>query len=990
MPLYLRLFGRPSVEAAGHSHAWPAERPYRLLALLALRRGWVGRAELAALLWPETTGDRPAANVRKALHLARALPWADALEVQGGTVRWSVATDVHDFELATRAGRTADALGLAAAGELLDGMDDAANGAWTEWLDGERALHRHRVQALTRVRLAELVDSPADAVPLAARLLDADPLDEDAVVSLLAALGALERGDEQRAAYRGYALRLEEELGVEPSQRVRRLLGDTTRPVRPAVPAALPLPTEAVQDGLFGRGQDLEALLALLARDDCRLLSVTGPGGVGKSSLAKRALRRLQPRFADGAHWIALDDLNHIAQVVARLAAELKLTPGAQQQPLALVCDHLAAREMLLVFDNAEHLVELPRLLERLIEGAPRLRVCATSRTRLGAHGEWLLPLRGLALPPAQAAADEVLASAAVQLFAATAQDVRPGFEAGREAQAIAALVHATGGLPLAILLAANWVRLLPVAEINAELARSLDVLEGADDGEERPEHRSVRATFGQSWQRLTVREQQALSALSVFAGSFSRAAAHEVTGAALPLLAALADKSLLQIEGAGRCSLHPLIRQFARETLDAQALAAVQARHARHFHRRLAQLEPAAVAADQAALDEIGVDLENCRQAWRWAVAQRATDAIAASAMALKEYFNVRGRVAEGLELLTEARAIADEDAPACGAIVLSAIAQTHYRLSHLDDAAASARLGLRLARRAGSRAALVRCLSVLGTCCWQWGRNDEAKRLLQQAARHAAATGDARGAALAIHNLSLVEKALGNHARAAQLMRDWTASQREQGEWLRVAMGLSNLAYVYQAQGEWRLAQDCLEEGLALCDAHDLAMPRPALLANLAHNHAASGKLDDAERVSGELVVEARRKGLSDVEATALNQLVRVAILRGDLAQARTRLRDAVDRAALLSIEYIRVDCVLSYAKILTGERRAGAAAPLLRCLLERPDLEPVDRADAEACLSALPPEQRGAAAIDVPLDALLQRMAGELATPTPTPQR
>ena len=228
MPLYLRLLGRPSVEAAGHSHAWPAERPYRLLALLALRRGWVGRAELAALLWPETTGDRPAANVRKALHLARALPWADALEVQVGTVRWSVATDVHDFELATRAGRTADALGLAAAGDLLDGMDDTANGAWTEWLDGERALHRRRVQTLTRMRLAELIDSPAEAVLLAGRLLDADPLDEDAEVSLLAALGALERGEEQRAAYRSYALRLEDELGLEPSQRVRRLLGDTT------------------------------------------------------------------------------------------------------------------------------------------------------------------------------------------------------------------------------------------------------------------------------------------------------------------------------------------------------------------------------------------------------------------------------------------------------------------------------------------------------------------------------------------------------------------------------------------------------------------------------------------------------------------------------------------------------------------------------------------------------------------------------------------
>jgi tetratricopeptide (TPR) repeat protein len=338
---------------------------------------------------------------------------------------------------------------------------------------------------------------------------------------------------------------------------------------------------------------------------------------------------------------------------------------------------------------------------------------------------------------------------------------------------------------------------------------------------------------------------------------------------------------------------------------------------------------------------------------------------------------------------LLTEARALADADAP-CGAIVLSAIAQTHYRLSRLDDAAAAARHGMRLARAAGSRAALVRCLSVLGTCCWQWGRNDEAKRLLQQAVRHAEATGDVRGAALAMHNLALVEKALGNNARAAQLMVDWLVVQRAQGEWLRVAMGSSNLAYVYQAQGEWRLAQACLEEGLALCDAHDLVLPRPALLLNLAHNHAMSGKLDEAERVSRELAAEACRKGLADVEATALNQLVRVAILRGDLGQARERLRDAVGRAVPLSIEYVRIDCVLSYAKILSGERSAHAAVPLLRGLLDRSDLEPLDRADAEACLRALPAESRDAAAVDMAFDELLPRIAAELALPTPATTR
>jgi hypothetical protein len=143
-------------------------------------------------------------------------------------------------------------------------------------------------------------------------------------------------------------------------------------------------------------------------------------------------------------------------------------------------------------------------------------------------------------------------------------------------------------------------------------------------------------------------------------------------------------------------------------------------------------------------------------------------------------------------------------------------------------------------------------------------------------------------------------------------------------------------------------------------------------------------SGRHDDAERVANELVGESRRKGLADVEATALNQLVRIAILRGDLAQARSRLRDAVACAAALNIEYVRVDCVLSYARILSRERRANAAAPLLRSLLERPDLEPVDRDEVQACLQALPSPLRESAAAQAPLESLLEQIAGELAAP------
>jgi DNA-binding SARP family transcriptional activator len=349
--------------------------------VLAVRRTWITRAELASLLWPDRASALALTNVRKALHGVRAWPWADALEVQGGAVRLVIATDIQAFELALQEGRLADAVRFGGA-PLLDGLDDLTNTAWTEWLDGERAHHVRRWHALTRARLRQLQSQPDEAIAFTRQLLAADPLDEDAVVALLGALAASGRVGEGHEVYRAYAERLTEELGVEPSLGVRQLVRDTARVGTPAAPAA--------GDGFVGRARELEDLTALLARDECRLLTVTGPGGAGKSRLLKQALRLLAPRFTDGVLWLALDDLETLAQGASRLAAELRIAPGAADDPMPLVCDALRSRAMLLVLDNSEHLDGLARLIERLLQAASGLKICATSRIRLHAAGEWV------------------------------------------------------------------------------------------------------------------------------------------------------------------------------------------------------------------------------------------------------------------------------------------------------------------------------------------------------------------------------------------------------------------------------------------------------------------------------------------------------------------------------------------------------------------------------------------------------------------------
>ena len=952
MPTSLRLFGRPAVLQAGDTIELPAERRSQLLAVLALRRTWMSRSELAALLWPDRASALALTNVRKALHAARAWRWADALETQGSAVRLSMATDARAFELAVQEGRLADALGLGGA-PLLDGLDDLTNPAWTEWLDAARADHARRWHALTRARLQQLQAQPDEAAAFARRLLAADALDEDAVVALLAALAAGGRTAERQAAYRAYAERLAEELGVEPSLRVRQPMRD-----------GAPTPTA---DGFVGRARELQDLTAMLGREECRLLTVTGPGGAGKSRLLKQSLRALSARFADGAMWLALDDLDTVAQVASRLAAELRIVPGAAEDPLPLVCDALRTRQMLLVLDNSEHIDGLPRLIERLLQAAPTLKICATSRVRLHAEGEWMLPLRGLA-------ADD-----AVALFAASARAVKPDFDAIAQQAATVALVQALGGLPLAVLLAASWTRLLPVAEIAADLQRSLSLLDSDDEGDERPEHRSVRATFEQSWQMLAPRERQVLSRLSLFVGGFARESAYAVADAAAPVLATLADKSLLQMDGA-RCSLHPLLRQFSFDKLDDDARAEAAQRHAAWFHGRLEQLAPAADAGDSRALQEIDAELENCRAAWAWTIARGALAPLGASALALMRFFEVRGRPAEGLALLEPALALcAPPDAPAIPAAdVLCAIAYLQFRLYRLDDAAASARRALKLAREARRKRTLVRCLNVLGLCHWQWGRNAEGLRILEQSWRHARALHDVRAEATALGNLASLEKALGRYARAEQLMHEVLDRQRELGDWIGVAIRLNDLAALHQANGQWARALRCLHEGLAVSEQHGIAFVRTHLMMNLAMVSFFDGRLDDAERLGRQVLAEARHAANRQAEAVALLHLVRVAVRRDDLALARALLIDALAAAGAMASVPLQLDGVFCCAEIVAAEGDVQAAAALMRYYAARPDIEPGDRALAEASLATLPADT---AAPDVPLDVLLEQIGRQL---------
>ena len=455
------------------------------------------------------------------------------------------------------------------------------------------------------------------------------------------------------AQYESYRRTLMDELGIEPDRETAELYAriraaharpGSSQGVRHNLPGAL--------TSIIGRQRELMELQSKLSDPDCRLLTILGAGGSGKTRLALELARTQLDRFDHGVYFVPLNPIQSPQSIAPAVAEALDLpaqTAGDLQEQLMAF---LGSKNVLLLLDGFEHLQAGAYIVAEIVRASPGIKVLATSRSRLNIKGEHIYALNGLQYPASEVSASQAYQYDAVQLFLTGAQRVSPDYSpAESDLQAIIQICQRVQGLPLGILLASAWVGSFSLAEIISEVGNSLDFL-ATRWIDVPPRHRSMRATFDYSLSLQSPREREIFHNLCVFRGGFNRVAARKVSQASPHELRAFVEKSLLQRNRPDRYEIHELLRQYGIEILE-QSTDASQAAHERHSAYYCSALERWGEALksgrQEVTLAELDIEHENIRAAWGWIAKRGQLELLAKAVDGLCRYYDLRARYQEG-----------------------------------------------------------------------------------------------------------------------------------------------------------------------------------------------------------------------------------------------------------------------------------------------------------------------------------------------------
>lgn len=1070
----LRFLGGCDIAGPGGPIRLESVKTTALLSFLALQRTPQTRQKLMGLLWADLPEKNAARNLRHALwNLKKSLAlsgtacihtthhavafepaagfWLDASEFRGACETLERAESLTAMEM--------ESLGAVVElyrGDLLDGFYADGAPAFEEWLLIER--ERFRTMALAALQsLAVLHRKRGDygaSLRFARRMLALDPWREEAHRAVMDLLARAGQRSAALAQYETCRRVLAEEFHAEPTAETTALYqtilgaaeGTASAPAPgkngskrvSATPAHhIPLPPTP----FVGREEELARIAGLFLNPDCRLLTLVGPGGIGKTRLAvQAALQTVVPEmsgeslFPDGVFFVPLAELASTAFLLPAVSAALRFSFQGTQDPKTQLLDFLREKRTLLILDNFEHLLPAVALLSEILQAAPEAKLLVTSRARLKLKEEWALDVGGLAVPGEGEEGDPNRDSA-LRLFLQCARRVDLGFLLRKEEiPDLARTCRLVDGMPLGIELAAGWVRTLSLAEIPSEIETNLDFLV-ASSSEVPDRQRSLRAVFDRTWGALSLEEKNAFAALSVFRGGFTREAALVVAGASLVVLSGLLDRSLLRRLPSGRFHLHPVLGQYGCEVLDRSPLqkTAARDRHGTFYTAFLRNREDLLWGPSQMeAMAQIREEIENVRAAWEWAVAGARTEELQAALdgfvavhdvsgwfedceRALSEVARTlrnaaldgaaaeavpmrlaiaRGRMLNRLSRFSEAHALLGgalrllrrKGTPRLLAEALLRDGEALVGLSEYEGALASLNESLAFARREGANRLAAEALGLVSRLHREKGDNDAAGILIREALALARPAADHGLLSTLLIQESYIALNKGDLQRTRLCRQESLEIARADGDQASAADALSGLGVVAFFMKDFEKARSYLEESLAICRQTGYRHGMGRAMGNLAENARWRGDYQEAIRW-GLLAMEMHRSiGNRLNMGTGLVNLGYACIAADDL-RASGFLREALETSVAIGAPSLALYVLVGFSHSAARRGETREALELLGLALSHPASNDDTKRDAQVPLTELRSTQ-GEEAVEaglergghMDLDAVVERLLTE----------
>ncbi len=646
----------------------------------------------------------------------------------------------------------------------------------------------------------------------------------------------------------------------------------------------------------IGREQEISYLTTTLVDSESRLVTVTGPGGMGKTRLALQVAKLVNDHFVDGVCWVtfsAQDNAEYVfttaeEYIAVAISAALELSPQGGEDPKRTLVPYLREKKLLIILDGFEHLLSGSLFISEVLADAPVCRFLITSRERLNIPGEVLYTIKGLKISPDEN--EEPEAMDAVKLFLQATGRISNHSLKLTALSSIRRICLRLEGMPLAIELAADWMRMLPVADIEQELNRGLEFL-GTSTSD-------MRTVINRSWNLLNDDQRISFARLAVFQSSFTHEAAHQVTGTDLYTLSTLFDKSLIQRIDEDRFSVHDLLRQFAAEQLTGRGESGtIRDAHCAYFATLAAGQMESLYRGDHRVML---ADLDNLRSAWRWAVKGRRLEDLRKMLFPLDWFYNLRANYVEGeaaMRLAVDALHMQDPEGLQ-GIVYGKALASyglEHSRTHGADQAMPAVSKALAILRNLGAREDLAwpQLLSVF--------ENVTARDPLERERRCLESLdifeeiGNPYGMAFSLGMLGAHYRQQGRYGEAQLSIERGLAVSRSLGDQEGIAFALRNLGHLNLHQGRYELACSNFEEEYVLwCE---LSLPRLAseALSYLGETYLAVGDFKKAEELLQESLAEFEQLGDEGNALTCLLDLGQLAWQVGQPQKARGLLRES-----------------------------------------------------------------------------------------------